>query len=255
VELTGPYINDPGYEVPDNNILVVPHSVTGDGYWQEIILPLNGEPKRDWFVSHFYYCLPLLIGNQYGFVIKSLRDFDLYWPGGTSNVDIGFLNDDNKDKQFITNGFAHGVVTIQNSFALKTPPGINLMTIQPPNMFIPACAAMTGVIETDNIRRDFTFNMRVTVPNYKIEVRKGDAVGAFLPIPRGFVDGFEVKFVEDVFSHEMRLKEDESAFALGREREGADTEKPHNAGRRYFNGVHPDDTKFKDHQKRLTGRP
>lgn len=249
--MTGPYINDPGYEVPDNLILVVPHSTTNDGFWKEIIVPLKGKPKRDWFNQHFYFCLPLTIGNQYGFAIQSVRDFTLFWKGGASEVEITFLNSDNEDKQYITNGFQNGVVTVQNSFALKTAPGINLMTIQPPNSFVSGCAALTGVIETDNIRRDFTYNFKVTVPNITITVNKGDLIGAFIPIPRYFVDKFEVKFVEDVFDHELRIRESQSAEALGAEREGPDNQKPHKVGRRYFNGENPDETKYKDHQKRV----
>lgn len=249
--MTGPYINDSGYEVPDNLILVVPHSHDNDGFWEEVIVPLKGKTKRDWFNTHFYFCLPLVIGNQYGFGIQSLRDFTLYWEGGDNEVKIDYLNSDNKEKQFITNGFRNGVVTIQNSFALKTPPGINIMTIQPPNSFIQGCAAMTGVIETDNIRRDFTFNLKITVPNIEITVKKGDLVGAFIPIPRYFVDNFEVKFVEDVFSHDIRVRESDDANALGKERAEIDAKNKNGIGRRYFNGENPDDTKYKNHQKRI----
>lgn len=250
-ELTGPYINDPGYEVPNNYILVVPHALDGDGYWTEVIEPLKGKSKRDWFDPHFYYCLPLNIGNQYGFMIKSLRDFEMIWPGDDAAVELTFLNKDNEQKQFLKTGFRYGILTVQNAFALKTPPGINLMTVQPPNMFLPGCAAMTGVVETDNIRRDFTFNLKVTVPNFKITVKKGDALGAFIPIPRYFVDEFKMAFVEDFFDHELRAKEARSAFALGYERDILDVSRPHKVGRRYFNGVNPNDTKYPDHQKRV----
>lgn len=90
IMMAGPYLNDSGYEVPDNKIIVVPQSLNDDGWYKEIIKPLKGENKRDWFNSHFYYCLPLSIGNQYGFVINSLRDFDLVWDGTDSDAEIIF---------------------------------------------------------------------------------------------------------------------------------------------------------------------
>ena len=139
--------------------------------------------------------MPLTVGNQYGFVINSLRDFEVSWDGTDSDAIINFLNNDNQEKQIIKNGFGKGIVTIQNLFALKTPIGINIMTIQPPNLFIPGCSAMTGVIETDQIRRDFTFNFKITIPNQKITIKKGDPVGAFIPIPRYFVEKFEIGLV------------------------------------------------------------
>jgi hypothetical protein len=35
--MPGPYINDDGYEVPENTILVVPHAVDHDGFYKEIL--------------------------------------------------------------------------------------------------------------------------------------------------------------------------------------------------------------------------
>jgi hypothetical protein len=249
--MSGNFLNSPEYLVPDNTVLVVPHVLSNDGFYKEVIVPLKGNPKRDWFTPHFYYCLPLTIGNQHGFMIKSLIDFDIIWDGTESNPQIDFINNDNSDKQIIQTGFGSGVVTIQNRFALKTPPGINLMTIQPPNMFIPGCVSMTGVIETDNIRRDFTFNLKVTVPNLKISVRQGDALGAFLPIPRGFVDNFEVKNIQDIFPVEIHENEINETSALSLERNTVDKNRPHESGRRYFNGIHTSGEKYINHQKRL----
>jgi hypothetical protein len=252
--MAGPFLNDPGFEVPKNKILVIPNSLTSDGFYKEVIHPLKGEVKREWFNSHFYYCLPLMIGNQYGFVIRSMRDFEVTWDG-SSNTDkdltINFLNEDNADKQTIQGGFSSGVLTIQNHFSLKTPLGVNLMTIQPPNMFIPACVALTGVIETDQIRRDFTFNIKITLPNHKVTVKKGDPLGAFIPIPRYYVDNFEIDLVTNLFDKELQLNETAEAAELSRQRSTEDLEKPHKAGRKYFNGIHAYGDQYEDHQKKL----
>ena len=245
------YMNDPGYEVPDNHILVVPHSldIPEHGYYNEVITPLAGKVKRDWFTDHFYYCLPINIGNQYGFVINSMIDFDAIWHGGELNPEITILEE--TGKQYIKAGFGSGIITIQNNFSLKTPPGINLMTIQPPNMFIPGTVAMTGVIETDNIRRDFTFNLKMTIPNYKIEVRKGDPLGAFIPIPRNFVEAFKVVPAVDVFDKDIVQNDINESYVLSEERNTVDKERPHQSGRRYFSGTHSDGTKYPEHQKRV----
>ena len=117
--MTGPYINDSGYEVPKDTILVVPHSLDNDGFYKDILQPLKGEVKRDWFNSHFYYCLPLNIGNQYGFIIKSLHNFEAIWFGGDAGVDITFLDDEDRSAQLISNHFGSGIITVQNLFAIK----------------------------------------------------------------------------------------------------------------------------------------
>lgn len=251
--MVGPYLNDPGHEVPENKILVVPHMTDHDGFYKDVIEPLKGKVKRDWFNEHFYYCLPINIGNQYGFIIKSQRDFEMTWDGShdsSEDIKFNFLDQDDT-KQIIKGGFSSGVVTIQNRFALKTPPGINIMTIQPPNMFLPGCVAMTGVIETDQIRRDFTFNIKITIPNYTIKVKKGDALGAFIPVQRYFIDKFAVDLITDIFDksyHENELYDNEE---LNRQRNGEDKLKTHMSGRKYFNGEHAYGQKYNDHQKRL----
>lgn len=249
--MSGPFLNDPGYEVPEDKIIIVPHSLDDDGHYKEIIQPLKGNPKRDWFNAHFYYCLPLTIGNQYGFIIKSMVDFDAIWDGTQANPELTFHNDENGQKQIIKTGFGDGIITIQNKFALKTPKGINLMTIQPPNMFIPGCSAMTGVIETDNIKRDFTFNLKMTVPNIIVNIKKGDPLGAFIPIPRYFVDKFDIELVGNLFPEEIHQNEAAEACALSIERSTVDLDKAHQSGRRYFNGLDIDGSKYPDHQKRV----
>ena len=149
---SSPKINDKNNLIPENTILVVPSYLNKEKMdYSQIMTSLVGENKRDWFHSHFYYCLPLTIGNQYGFAIKSRKNFTAIWDGGVSkdSTHINIL-DDLDPSQSISSHFGSGIITIQNSFTLRTPPNINLMTIQPPNIFIPGLASMTGVIETDN---------------------------------------------------------------------------------------------------------
>jgi hypothetical protein len=229
-----------------NYLTIVPHQLGTDGFYTEIIQNLAGESKRDWFTSHFYYCLPLTVGNQYGFIVKSTRDFDVIWGGGLGPAHITFTDTCDSPKQIISNGFGSGIITIQNFFGIHAPEGVNIMTMQPPNSFIEGCTAMTGVIEADNIKRDFTFNLKVTVPNHKISVKKGDALGAFIPVPRFFVDSFKLKLIDDEELHKEYVEE---SNRLGLERDTVDKDKPHQSGRRYFHGEHTDGTPYKNHQK------
>lgn len=246
--LEGPFINSPGYDVPLDSIVIVPRPDVSKNDYEKIICSLKNNKKRDWFTSHFYYCLPLVIGNQYGFLIKSSRDFEAVWDGSDNPANITFLDDDDYSVQSIINGFGHGIITIQNKFSIRTPVGINIMTIQPPNMFIPGCSSMTGVVESDNLRRDFTFNLKITVPNFKIRIKRGDPVGAFIPIPRNFVDNFILKDVLDVFSKETYSSEVMEYNNLSIERHTEDMFKPHSAGRRYFKGINFDNSKYTNHQ-------
>lgn len=244
------YINSKGNEVPDNTILVVPHRVDGLSYHEEIIGSLIGQFKRNWFDDHFYHCLPLVIGNQYGFVVKSMRSFTAVWCGNKEGPVIEFLDGDDT-KQVISSHFNFGTITVQNRFALKTPPNINLMTIQPPNYYIPGLVAMTAVVETDNIRRDFTFNLKMTIPEMKVHVKAGDPVAAFIPIARNTVEKYNLKLITDVFSKEQHLLETQEADKLGNERQTRDKNRKRGNGQRYFKGEHTNKERYFNHQKKL----
>lgn len=244
-----PYINDPGYEVPENTLLIYTGLSKTKEFADEVIVPLSGHDKRGWFTPHFYYCLPLIIGNQYGYGVKSMYGFNVTMPSDGSPLLFEFDKGYDEVKQTINEHFGSGIVTVTNKFLLRTPPGINIMTIQPPNYFIPGLNAMTGVVEADNIRMSFTFNIKVTLYDTKIRVNKGDLLAAFIPIPRYTVENYKVEYAHNIFNDEILKTEDKELRKFTRLRENVDKKKPHGAGRLYFKGKHPLGSKFKDHQK------
>ena len=190
--------------VPDNTIALFTDRISSDFSFNEINSIIE-EPskKRDWFTPHFYKCLPLTIGNQQGFLLKSQYAIDLEWNGGELPSDIritAYLKNDRILYPRITSDFGHGIVTIVPPFTLRTPPGVNLMTISPPNYILPNLTVMTGVVESDNLERNFTFNIKIQMPNIKVHIPEGMPLAAFIPIQRNFSDNFEIKNAEDIFS-------------------------------------------------------
>ena len=189
-----------------------------------------------------------------GFGIKSLKTFSVEWDGGEGmgSVKVEIIDGgENPNFQTISSHFGMGTVTIQNRFTFRTPPGINLMTINPPNYWIDGIQHMTGVVETDNLRRDFTFNLKVTRKNEKIIINKGELIGCVIPTPRYFIDGFELCKGEDIFTKEQIEEERQIMRDFGKERATTDRQKHHNNGRRYFNGEDVYGNKFDDHQKKI----
>ena len=182
-------LNSEGNEVPENLILITPWNLsTTNEKINEIIQPLVGQRKRDWFEPQTYKCLALQIGNQYGFVIKAEQDFSVVWNGGEHTTDVivdkSIKSEDNPSLiQDQKSHFGSGIVIIENKWILRTPPKVNLMTVQPPNWFKRGIAHMTGVIETDNLRRNFIFGLKITEPNLKIEFKKGEPIACFIVLP------------------------------------------------------------------------
>lgn len=246
-------INDNNNLVPNNTIsIVTDHDCFNESVFH-IVETLKGNKKRDWWNPHFYYCLPLLIGNQYGFIIKSLYDFSVTWNGmdDLSAVTIQINQTEFENHQLINSHFGSGIVTVQNRFHFRTPPGVNLITIDPPNFLLPNMKNLTGVIETDNLRRDFTFNIKITQPNVEIKIKKGQPIAAVFPVQRYFTENFELKLAKDLFSPETIENERAMGRKFAEERNTVDRNKPHQAGRRYWKGEDADNINFPDHQNKI----
>ena len=240
-----------GNNVPDKTIAVFQDSIDFNMDSLNTVLGKMNK-KRDWFNKHFYKCLPLTIANEYGFIIKSQFDIDFVWNGENDPQDIQFFFKDREktDKQYprVESHFGSGIITINTPFTLRTPPGINIMTINPPNIVLPNITVMTGVVEADNLRRNFTFNLKIQMPNLRVFIPAGTPLAGFIPIPRYFGDSFEIKKAEDIFDEETILEEMTATFDSGIYRNEIEPKLPNQVGRHYFHGVDVYGNKFPDHQ-------
>jgi hypothetical protein len=247
-----------GNDVPDKTIAIFidPFIKNFENNKEKIINNLIDKPnkKRDWFSPHFYNCLPLTIGNQYGFVIKSEFDFAFEWNGENSEDAITFFFLESEEELLkkyprIDTHFGHGIITINVPFWLRTPPGVNLMTINPPNFIIPNVTVMTGVVETDNLRRNFTFNLKIQIPHVRVFLPAGTPLAAFIPIPRRYADSFELKHADEIFSEDLINEEIEADANATIHRFEVEPTLKNNIGKHYMLGKDVYGNKFPDHQK------
>lgn len=251
-------INDGINNVPDKTIAIfTAPEINNKDLTQERILGMVKKPdkKRDWFTPHFYRCLPLTIGNQYGFTVSSEFDIGFEWNGGDHFEDLRIYVDDsgfsldNLKYPNISTHFGNGIMTINTPFFFRTPPGVNLMTINPPNFVVPNVTVMTGVIEADNLRRNFTFNLKIQMPNIKVVIPAGYPLAAFIPIPRYYSDEFSLDFAENIFSKEVIDEELKAEKDAGKHRSEVEPTLKDHVGKHYMLGKDVYGNKFKDHQK------
>ena len=241
-----------GINVPDRTIAIFPSDLGFNPIGQ--ILD-HSKKKRDWFTPHFYQCLPLTIGNQYGFTISSQFDIEFDWTGENTTDAINFIWDEkNKNKinkmfPRIDSHFGSGIITINPPFTIRTPPGINVMTINPPNYIIPNITVMTGVIETDNLRRNFTFNLKIQMPNIRVKIPAGYPLAGFIPIQRNFADSFELKNAIDIFEEDLVNEEVQASIDDETLRTEVDILSKNKLNRNYFKGQDVYGNKFLNHQK------
>lgn len=110
---------------------------------------------------------------------------------------------------------------------------------------------MTGVVEADNLRRDFTYNLKVTRPNFKITICAGDYIGCIIPYNRHFIDQFSVVDAKSLFSESDINIEIQCMADFAKERSQEDKSKPNSNGKRYWRGEDIYGNKFEDHQINL----
>ncbi len=244
-----------GNNVPDNTIAYFENVEAQHVSFERVnSLFVKNTKKRDWFSPRFYRCLPLMIGNQYGFSLISEHDFEVSWGGEDSeeSLKINLSEEYHKDRLLPTvySNFGHGIMTVNAHVQLRTPPGVNLITMNPPNYILPNITVMTAVIECDNIRRDFSFNLKLNQPGVTTKIEKGTPLAAFMPIPRYFADGFEIKNAEDIFSEELILEELNASVDATIHRHEVEGTLPDRVGKFYKNGTDVYGNEFPDHQKR-----
>lgn len=235
-------------DVPDKTIYVLTEDSRFNNLPVELIESLAGQKGREWFTDHFYFCLPITFGNQHGFIVRLLHDVIVRW-GGNKDLDSLIVHllettPDHQD-QIVSSHFGSGILTIQNRWTYRTPKGVNLMVMQPPNFPVEGIMHMSAVVETDQLRRDFTFNLKVTTANRDLYIPKGTPIGCVLPYPRNFVDNYQILLHPsgEVFANERKTMQN---FADARS--NYDQNIP---GLLYMKGVDVYGNKFAEHQKSL----
>lgn len=250
-------INTGEHIIPDKKIVCVPEHPAFANSMFDAVEPLHGQAHRDGLGQHVFHCLPVVVGNQYGFAIRSLVSWTAKWNGGESSADT-IVKIDKKDadnnNQIVASHFGSGIVTVQNRFHFRTAPGVNLMVLNAPNIFHFNLSNMFAVVETDNLRRDFTFNLKIVKPRIQVSVKKGDLISAIIPMPRYYVDDFELASAHDLFSNELIAQEQQQVRKFAKLRSEDDYEKPSQLGKLYWRGVDADENKFGDHQRHVKKR-
>lgn len=246
-----------GLDVPDNTIVAFlePFMMDDKDLKSMFIKP---DKKRDWFAPLFYNCHPLIVANQYGFYLTADFDFTVIWNGGPNPEDAQITCDFKKEYTniplpAIVSHFGYGTITISLPMVLRTPKGINLLTINPPNYIVENATVLSGSVESDQSRVPFTFNLRIHKPNVPVVFKAGTPISGLIPIPRYFADSFEIKNATEVFD-ETLVQEEIETMRFHQKTRTENNKRSYDTGdntldRQYFRGKDPYGNDFQDHQK------
>jgi len=234
------------------------------------IRPASAE--REWMDNtpnkHAYRCLPLSIANSHGWVIHCPKGFTARWRGGPLTTDLDFTYDTPPlDHPPVVSAFGSGIITFHVPALFRTPPGINLWVMGPPNCIRDGVQPLAGVIETDWLtEQGFTMNWKITRPYHDITFEQGDPFCFLFPIPRDLIESVRPALHAFETAPEIKRQFDQGqaqrrAFQqkIGVQQDGEATyvgqDQSHQWQRTYFQGRDATGTAVPGHQTRLQLRP
>ncbi len=163
-------------------------------------------------------CLPLLIGNESGWMLLNSHAFSATWSGGrdAAATSIEFEADDVPAPHPVSSHFGYGIITWVVPYLFRTPPGYNLLARGPSNWPKDGIGALDGVIETDWAVATFTMNWKLTRPGQGVHFDVGEPFCMVVPQRRGELETFS-PVVRDI-ADEPELRDALGRFFTSRDR-------------------------------------
>lgn len=225
---------------------------------------------RDWMEETFRRnanrCLPLLMANESGWVLRNAATFTAVWDGRDrpDGVTIDFSDGGPAPGSGTVRGaFGYGIVTFAIPYLFRTPPGFNLLVRGPANWPKDGVCALEGLVESDWAAATFTMNWKLTRPGHPVVFEEGEPVCMIVPQKRGELESFEPEVRPANSDPEIRaewrewfkrrhqlevekfLSEYSDQYADARDAWQQD----------YFRGRRPDGTRVPEHQTKLRLKP
>jgi hypothetical protein len=141
---------------------------------------------------HAYRCLPLSIGNAFGWELLSPASFSIHWNGGPQVGDIQFEAHDGFEQlpHFVMSNFSRGIVTFHTGYLFRSEPGWNLLTTGGFNRPKDGISPLTGIVETSWLPYPFTMNWQLTRPG-AVRFDKDEPFCLVMPLPARVLDNVQ----------------------------------------------------------------
>jgi hypothetical protein len=157
--------------------------------------------ERDWMndtPSRFAYrCLPLVMANQAGWVVRCPVGFRARWNGSPEaheSIDLNFERDAAKWATWISSHFGSGVLTFSMPWLFRTPRPMLLRVSGPPNWWKEDAIPLEGLVETFWSPYTFTMNWKMIRPGACVAFGEGDPICFIQPVDAALADALQPKF-------------------------------------------------------------
>jgi hypothetical protein len=138
-----------------------------------------------------YRCLPLLIGNSYGWQFLNPVGFNALWDGSPGAEGIKLIADPGGRVPIARGHFGGPIMTFSLPGFMRTEEGYDLMVTGPINFAKDGISALTAVVETDWLPFSFTMNYQFTRPGASVRFERGEPFCQVFPIKRAEIEDFD----------------------------------------------------------------
>ncbi len=179
------------------------------------------ERSREWMDrtprKAAYWCLPVAMANQAGWIIRLPSMVTATWTGKDSAdaVKLDFPGKTNRLKGLVGTNFGAGIVSFALPWVFKTNDGTGLWVRGEPNGHVPDCVPLEGIVETDWSPFPFTMNYRIVKRNTTVYFPEGMALCILSPVrmdlfeatkPRMMNASDDPELVEELNRHAKKRK-------------------------------------------------
>jgi uncharacterized protein DUF6065 len=136
-------------------------------------------------------CLPMLIANQSGWVLRNPSAFTATWMGQENGVDVLITPDKRDTDQLLpVSHFGNGILSWNLPMLFRTPPGYNLLVRGPANYLKDAVQALEGVVETDWASASFSMSWKLTRKLMPVRFEVDEPICMIVPQRRAELEEF-----------------------------------------------------------------
>jgi hypothetical protein len=157
-------------------------------------------PRREWMDKlhggFAYRCLPLVMANQLGWVVRGPIGAEAVWSGGADASHLAVTpleSTPEPQRAMIGSHFGGGIVTVSLPWLFRTPPGVALWVGGVPNRPTPGAFPLEGVIETAWSPYTFTMNFKLTDAGRSVFFDPGEPLCVIRPVSFGSLESVRVR--------------------------------------------------------------
>lgn len=216
------------------------------------------KPSRSWMDTErfLYRCLPMVIANQYGWMIHNRQRLTVTWDGSPGRDGVSVVFDGPCRRAYASSHFGHGILTFNVGRLFRTPPGYNLHVRGPANWPKDGIAALEGIVETDWAYTTFTMNWKITRPGQPITFEANEPIAMIVPVKRHEIERFRPEIRSITVDPAWEAGYREWSNSRSRFNNALKTGEAHAVAvgwqRHYFRGVTLEGEKAPEHQTALS---